>query len=451
MGLRTRTKTFSLTELTPTASREWTTRLDDTKNPPVAVTVMTGEGINAPYLGTHHFKTFTDEDPLDTRNSRSACHVASKLEVHDVHRALPVRLSYPEVGAVPRVDLDTFYAYQAADFTQVYRQLDELRLYHEQQCSDLLWDTIPKLWTELTKSEFDAAVFLAEAKELKELYQSVVAKGTKQYWKLRGSTIKSKDEYLNQQLAMQPFLSDVTAIASQVAEFVENLDFKTQVVHEKAVRRAKIDDSIEVTVNMPYITDVGCRLRVNYHIDVKAKYFLTFSDFLETRGTGGFGSFTSRMARMNLANTDVMTLWELIPKSFVLDYITNIGDVLDMLTSSPPRGVVRHGTSITSEIKATYEISNGSVTAPPSWTSYAAVHPRVLGSLHRIYWERFPGPPPKPSVLDFFTFQWPSPIQVVTMAALFVPKSVLDKAERRARAVYRDVAQAWANRQRYTE
>lgn len=438
MGLRTRTKTYSLTELVPLASREWTTTLDQTKSPPVAVTVMSGEGINAPYLGTHHFKVFTDEDPLITRTSRSACHVASKLEVHDVHKALPVRITYPEANAVPRVAVDIAYAYHASDFTHVLQILDERRLVAEREASERLWDTIPKLWGELTKSDFDAAVFLAEAKDLKDLYTSVVAKGTKQYWKLRGSTIKSKDEYLNQQLAMQPFLSDVTAVAQQIAEFVENLDFKTQVIHEKVVRRLKVDDSTDITVTFPYNVDFGCKLRVNYQIDVKAKYFLTFSDYLETRGTGGFGTFTSRMARMNLANTDVMVLWDLIPYSFVLDYITNIGDVLDMLTSSPPRGVVRHGTSITSKVFATYEILDGSIIAPPHWTTYEASHPKVIGSLHREYWERFPGPPPKPSVLDFFTFQWPSPIQVVTMAALFVPKSTLERAERAARRAYRE-------------
>jgi hypothetical protein len=153
----------------------------------------------------------------------------------------------------------------------------------------------------LTTSDFNVLTFLYEANELAELFSA-------KFWK--------SISYGSVNWSLVPLVSDILAIAEQI-----NNAWKQAVDDEQLY-----EDEITTDVDIKQIVDINSawdlevRLTGKYVRRLTGHITIPDNPLLELFDRWGF-------------HPDVSTLWDVIPGSFLVDYILPIGDQLDKLTN----------------------------------------------------------------------------------------------------------------------
>jgi hypothetical protein len=129
------------------------------------------------------------------------------------------------------------------------------------------------------------------------------------------------DTWLEYSFGWKPFLSDIDDLTYTLANSQVSDDRKWQPINATGV-----DESFQ-----PYSMQVGVGGGLCYGVDLSllrhTKHQVTY------RGSVSLGNPVSRPWKAgNFTNDFIPTVWELIPYSFLVDYFTNVGDVINAAT-----------------------------------------------------------------------------------------------------------------------
>jgi len=200
-----------------------------------------------------------------------------------------------------------------------------------------------------TQTTFQGGVFVGEIREaihlvrhpLQSLGQALVGHlklVAKRAKRIRHMKVMSKmvtQSWLEFQFGVKPLLADIDDGAKALSEFVADdrrREFKTFSVHAS-------DESANNSSNVLCTSASGYALayaNVRRHKTTTVKYLVCIGITPSVRSCA-FGKFGISFSNF------VPTLWELVPFSFVADYFTNIGDVIQGLANITvnPRWVMR--------------------------------------------------------------------------------------------------------------
>lgn len=353
---------------------------------------------------------------------------------------------YPNFAAEPREEISQWMSIDGSAIGHYKTVAFELRAEAESAARDALWDSIPGIWRELTRHDFDAALFLAELTDLRRIWTTALAraKGGYSYW--REIYTRSREAWLEAQLALKPLISDVIAATEAIAEFTNRLDEVAPLVH-KSAKAGRETSATHVYTCIPYATSNGLRADMEIRATCVAKYFCSYDPKHRIK-TKDFTRMVNWLHRLNLHSTDALVLWEALPWSFVVDYVVNIGDTLQMLFAERPPGLVREGYSLTTTITTIVENirqTEGYPIRDAVWNFRAT----------EKHYRREAGTPPKPSVLDFIDVSfWPGATRATTVVLLVDPlarrafRSSMRKQEAAERSARRELYRREKQRRR---
>jgi len=226
-----------------------------------------------------------------------------------------------------------------------------------------------RLSSELTT--FQGGIFVGQIKELihsvrhplqalrsgLSKHLELVAKRAKRIRKLKNMRDMVANTWLETAYSIRPTLSDIDDGAKAIADFVvdpNSQEFKTLTArgYDEHATDAVITDW-SMSSSSYYDVRARCFRRRSYTV----KYLACIGVSPSVRSTA-FQKFG-----LNMANF-IPTLWDLIPYSFVADYFTNIGDVMNGLAnlSSNVRWVMRW--TIIEDLEEAKSFYNGPVSDP---------------------------------------------------------------------------------------
>lgn len=354
---------------------------------------------------------------------------------------------YPNFEAEPREEISQWMDIDGSAVGHLNTVIAELRTDAERKAREALWNRIPGIWQELSRHDFDAAMFIAELSDLRRIWSTALAraKGGFSYW--REIYTRSRETWLEAQLALKPLYSDVVAATEAIAEFCNRLDEVAPLVHKGCYAGAQAK-ALHTYTCIPYGVSNGLRADMEISATCVARYFCAY-DPKHRVNTEGLTRMVSWLHRLNLHSTNVMILWESIPWSFVADYFVNIGDTLQMLLVERPPGLVREGYSLQTTITTL-------LTGEPYQTEGFPIKEVEWGfKRYEKHYTRVAGTPPKPSVLDFVDFSfWPGLTRATTTVLLVDPlarrafRSSLRKQQSAERAARRELIRREKQRRR---
>jgi len=187
-----------------------------------------------------------------------------------------------------------------------------------------------------TKPTFDAAVFIGEIKDLPRLLQ------------VRLEGIKSiSDVYLAAAFGWGPLLADIKAMLNFVDTLNKRIDFFIKMAGKPVHGKGKVASSVDNYV-VSSQTGAGAITRLSYYLQGRfgnpsptAAFRSSctchlvrevwFSGQYRFWFNGKTPDRTALVARLLGIRVTPAALWEIIPWSWLIDYFTNIGDVLSNL------------------------------------------------------------------------------------------------------------------------
>lgn len=130
----------------------------------------------------------------------------------------------------------------------------------------------------------------------------------------------ARDKWLETQLGWAPLIAEIDDGAKAVAESRWMSEYYRP---RKSIRAIGVDEQV---VHYLKNTTTPSATNLNYWLHIKQTSKVTVR-YISCIDAGTYALADTRRIGLDLANF-VPTVWELIPFSFVIDYFTNIGDVL---------------------------------------------------------------------------------------------------------------------------
>lgn len=235
-------------------------------------------------------------------------------------------------------------------------------------------------------SHFSGGVFLGEIREVISMIRRpamTLRNGLGDYFstlrKRKGRAPKHRlreilsSTWLEYSFGWQPLVNDVIAAAETLARF-ENDERRTSVsgwgVHETLL------DSGAVQYN-----GLFGRLHAIQHYRRWASAKVSYRVGLDFRAKAPFGS-AKRLAELSGFKLQdfVPTVWELIPWSFIVDYFTNVGDILEAMTTDTSSVTRKTRTSILQQhVTSMYTANYGYYNVDPGLKDVYSIQGDGLG------------------------------------------------------------------------
>jgi hypothetical protein len=229
--------------------------------------------------------------------------------------------------------------------------------------------------------------------------------------------VRAKSDYwLEAVYGWSPLLNDVKNGAEAFAQYVEEdgiIGDRSTISSGRGSRDQFEATGITGLINLPF---AQFKAYVTKTITFENKFGASSSPVMANQGVVNYVR-----DRLGLQWQDVLPgVWELVPYSFVVDYFTNVGDVVEAATTNTSS--LSRGWSVQT-IEVTYHVIVLNCTSIPGWNrSGHGSKPQIIKSFQ---WSRggwTPGEVPRLSV------QTPSMAQTLNLAALTLSKiSKLEK------------------------
>lgn len=200
---------------------------------------------------------------------------------------------------------------------------------------------LTRLYKKLRKSEtrFQGAVFLGELRESIQMLKhpaKAFRNGIDKYFRTIDKRVRTvhnvpqlrkvvADTYLEASFGWSPFLSDIADISKEIKRLGEN-DQRQRLSStvEQEDKYFDIQDQIQ-----SFGTDHPCRMDRVVKTNVSCRFIIGKRVRVQALGV------PKLLTQFGLIQSQIVpALWELTPWSFLLDYFTNIGDLVDATSTS---------------------------------------------------------------------------------------------------------------------